>query len=85
MSYERLPTFCFLCGILGHGEAKCPLRYEEEFVAPEGELPYGNWLRATSETTGTMGAGGLSIRVTPVEGSLNRDLILRQSESLRRA
>ncbi|XP_019159927.1 PREDICTED: uncharacterized protein LOC109156530 [Ipomoea nil] len=22
--YERLPTFCFLCGIIGHGDKLCP-------------------------------------------------------------
>nr|GMD80989.1 uncharacterized protein LOC109184755 [Ipomoea batatas] len=22
--YERFPTFCFLCGILGHGDNFCP-------------------------------------------------------------
>lgn len=25
--YERLPTFCFQCGILGHGENFCQLNY----------------------------------------------------------
>lgn len=71
--YERLPTFCFLCGILGHGEAKCPTRYEEGFEEPEGDLPYGSWMRANTESQGDRGIGGLSIRVTPVEGSLTRD------------
>lgn len=27
-TYECLPTFCFLCGVLGYGEANCPTRYE---------------------------------------------------------
>lgn len=47
--YERLPLFCFLCGLIGHGEVKCPSRFEEDFVDPVGELPYGIWLRATSD------------------------------------
>lgn len=45
VTYERLPTFCFLCGILGHGEVNCPKRYEEGFVEPEEGLPHGQWLR----------------------------------------
>lgn len=69
--YERLPTFCFFCGILRHGEAKCPMRYEDGFVEPEGELPYGSWMRANSETQGVMRGAGL--RLIPAEGPVLRD------------
>ncbi|XP_012834055.1 PREDICTED: uncharacterized protein LOC105954917 [Erythranthe guttata] len=47
-TYERLPNFCFLCGVLGHGENRCPTRYEENFVDPGTDLPYGTWLRAST-------------------------------------
>lgn len=49
VTYERLPMFCFLCGVLGHGETQCPTRYEEGFEEPEEALPFGNWLRAMGD------------------------------------
>lgn len=42
--YERLPTFCFVCGILGHGEKFCPKQFEEGEEAPN--KLFGAWLRA---------------------------------------
>lgn len=56
VTYERLPMFCFLCGILGHGEVQCPTRYEDDFEEPEGGLPFGNWLRATGDNSQDRGA-----------------------------
>ncbi|KAK7818432.1 uncharacterized protein CFP56_041376 [Quercus suber] len=40
--YERLPTFCFLCGILGHDERYC-LGNSNNF---EAHRQYSDWLRA---------------------------------------
>lgn len=40
--YERLPNFCFLCGILGHDEKHCS-GYPSN---PEALRQYGDWLRA---------------------------------------
>ncbi|CAN0826880.1 hypothetical protein LINGRAHAP2_LOCUS823 [Linum grandiflorum] len=34
--YERLHTFFFICGILGHKEQQCELRYR----FPEDQLPF---------------------------------------------
>lgn len=54
VQYERLPVFCFICGILGHGEANCPTRYESDFVEPEGEFPFGSWMRAQADSRGPL-------------------------------
>lgn len=42
--YENVPTFCFICGILGHFEKFC----SQLFVTPEKEIirPYGDFMRA---------------------------------------
>ena len=40
--YERLPTFCFLSGILGHDEQHCSGNSNNS----EADRQYGDWLRA---------------------------------------
>lgn len=42
--YERMPTFCFICGMIGHAERFC----ERLFDTPleKIEKPYGPWMRA---------------------------------------
>lgn len=42
--YERLPSFCFHCGVIGHGDRFCPVAFEKEEMGKE--KPYGPWLRA---------------------------------------
>ncbi|KAL2935345.1 hypothetical protein RDABS01_018463, partial [Bienertia sinuspersici] len=42
--YERLPFFCFLCGVMGHSEKDCPDSEDEE---NDGNYGWGIWLKAS--------------------------------------
>lgn len=44
--YERLPFFCFSCGIIGHSEIECPKPASRD---ENGCLPYSEKLRAPEE------------------------------------
>ena len=48
--YELLPTFCFICWVLGHADSTCNLLFEN----PDGftERAYGIWIRANANTRG---------------------------------
>lgn len=61
--YEKLPNFCFLCGILGHEEVNCPKIYVDNFIEPDGELSYGNWMRVNGVEI------GLQVALKPVDCS----------------
>lgn len=53
--YERLSTFCFVCGTLGHSERDCNLVYanlEKDIVRA-----YGAWLRAPTKNTQSQNLG----------------------------
>lgn len=43
--YEHVPTFCFICGLLGHAEKFCSRIFETP--ADEIMKPYGPWMKAT--------------------------------------
>ena len=43
-AYERLPFFCFLCGMIGHGEKECSNVDDED---DERSMGWGKYLRAT--------------------------------------
>lgn len=42
--YEVIPTFCFICRLIGHGEKFCYRIFETPLE--DIENPYGAWLRA---------------------------------------
>ena len=43
--YERLPNFCYRCGLLEHDLKDCTRKDEVDKNGERGELQYGAWLR----------------------------------------
>lgn len=62
-TYERMPMFCYLCGMVGHMEKWCTTRYSEEFVDPGSNFPYGEWLKAAA--VGDI-SGGAPLPLQPI-------------------
>lgn len=47
ITYERLPSFCYACGKLGHTHKDCDTTDDKEEELHEDELRYGYFLRAS--------------------------------------
>ena len=46
--YERLPSFCYRCGILGHQDRECRKVHKGCLSMDEGKLQFGHWMRAVA-------------------------------------
>ncbi|KAK0604352.1 hypothetical protein LWI29_014769 [Acer saccharum] len=49
VQYERLPSFCFRCGLLGHTVRGCPEGVGQNLIN-SNDLLYGAWMRAVAPT-----------------------------------
>ncbi|KAK9986874.1 hypothetical protein SO802_031825 [Lithocarpus litseifolius] len=43
--YERLPMFCYFCGLLGHDLHHCPLHFVKKKEGVGVDYQYGDWLK----------------------------------------
>lgn len=50
IQYERLPDFCFGCGMVGHVLIECSERLERVGVGSCNKLLFGAWMRASAPT-----------------------------------
>lgn len=46
--YERMPIFCYWCGLINHDEKNCKLWTESGRTLKKDEQQYGPWLRAST-------------------------------------
>lgn len=56
--YEKVPTFCFYCGIIGHSERICLRKVEDAKENKVCEGQYGEWRRAVFLSGGRRGDYG---------------------------
>ena len=50
--YEKLPNFCYWCGLVSHDEKDCEKRFMNRSSGLEEKQGYGAWLRATPYNPG---------------------------------
>lgn len=64
--YERLSTFCFVCGRIGHSDRDCEIVYANPTKTIE--RAYGVWLRAPNKNTQKQNLGSKWLRNGPNSG-----------------
>jgi hypothetical protein len=49
--YERLPNFCYQCGLLTHGDKDCSETSKRPYAGSSDQAQFGPWLRADLENS----------------------------------
>lgn len=65
---EKIPKFCFNCGVIRHGNKGCEKLGSRLFQGTEKEPQFGTWLRATSPERryGNGGTWGRGVKRRPI-------------------
>lgn len=66
-TYERLPNFCYRCGIIGHLLKDCKVQFDIEAAcgnASEETMEWGPWLRASTNPQKNHLLGGMDIALS---------------------
>lgn len=73
--YEGVPTFCFICGLIGHSEKFCARIFDTPIEMIE--KPYGSWMRSEPKRRNhTIGAKWLRQGgAAPVESSTTETVV----------
>lgn len=53
-TYERMPMYCYLCGVVRHHEKKCMIHFSEGFVDLGKAFPYGEWINVPPRALETL-------------------------------
>ena len=73
-NYERLPIFCYCCGILGHQDRECPQLKTGCFSSDEVEFQFGPWLHFITPRGGCERESGIPYSEARDKDNLRMDL-----------
>ncbi|KAK8662393.1 hypothetical protein V6N13_091971 [Hibiscus sabdariffa] len=87
VKYERLPNFCFWCGVIGHQHGVCKLKPQGDNVV----FQYGDWLRVHTPRQGTIRVSNVNMLSGSAScakrGTLNKneDVCLKRTKTVKDA
>lgn len=78
LKYERLPIFCYICELIGHGTKKCSLEAQMDNLA---SYHFGRWMRVKLVPIG-QGEGNMGNGVEIVNNEVEQEITENQEVSI---